>query len=150
MAKPSIKPFKFYVKQKRGYLTGSTKQAKKCDIGGWDFTFPVLVRLESFLTNFVSFRRGIHSASFSNSASSLSMRSTPSLSSLFISGILPPIFRFSSSVSYWVRKFFIRLILRFSSSISHWVKRFFIYYALSTKLKKFYPCMPTRLAELAF
>ena len=51
---------------------------------------------------------------------------------LFMSGILPPIFWFFSSVSHCIKRFFIRLILRFSSSVSHWVRRFFIYHVLSS------------------
>ena len=149
--KPSVKPF---TKQKWGHPISSTKQAKEWDIGQWDFSFPVLVRLKDFFTNPVSFGRDAHSASFSNSAGALSMNSTLPLSALSInstlllgilsmSGIPPPIFRLSSSVSHWVKRFFIRLIPRFSFSVSHWVRRFFIYQ------KKLYPCTLTRSAELA-
>ena len=49
MARPSIKPpVKLSVKQKQSRPTDSTKRAKKWDIGQWDFSFPVLVRLEVF------------------------------------------------------------------------------------------------------
>ena len=161
MAKPSVKPAKASAKQKQGRPTSSTKQAKEWDIGQWDFSFSILVRLESFFTNSMSFKKDAYSASSSNSVSSLSissilplcllsMSNTLPLCFLSMSGTLPPIFRFSSSVSYWVRRFFIRLILRFSFLVSHWVRRFFIHHALSTKLRKLYLCMLTRSAELVF
>ena len=69
MAKPSVKPAKPSAKQKQGHLIDSTKQVKEWDIGQWGFSFPVLVRLEGFFTNFVSFARNAYSASSSNSAS---------------------------------------------------------------------------------
>ena len=93
--------------------------------------------MENFLTNFVSFRRGANLASFFNAASFLSMR-----------GILPPIFRFFSLVSPWVRKFFIRLTFRFFFLVFHWIRRFYIYHALLTKLRKLYFYMPTHLVKL--
>ena len=67
MAKPSVKsPVKPFVKRKQGRPISSTNQTKEWDIGRWDFFFPVLVRLEGFFTNFVSFGRDAHSASSSN------------------------------------------------------------------------------------
>ena len=67
MAKPSVKPpVKPSAKRKRGRPIGSTKRAKKWDIGQWGFSFPVLVRLEGFFINSVSFRRDAHSASSCN------------------------------------------------------------------------------------
>ena len=67
MAKPSVKPpVKPSAKQKRGRPIGSTKQAKEWDIGQWDFSFPVLVKLEGFFTNSVSFGRDTHSELSSN------------------------------------------------------------------------------------
>ena len=81
MAKPSIKPLvKPPAKQKRGRLTHSTKQAKKWDIGQWRFSFLVLIRLESFFTNSVSFGSFTNSVSFggdAHSASSSNMRVLP-------------------------------------------------------------------------
>ena len=133
IAKPSVKFAKPSAKQKQGYPTGSTKQAK-WNIGQWDFSFLVLVRLESFFTNFmnfgrdaylasssnfVNFGRDAHLASSSNSASFLFMSSMSPQCSLSISGTSPPVFWFSFSVSHWIRKFFTRLILRFSSLVSH-------------------------------
>ena len=57
MAKPSVKlPVKPFAKQKRCRPIGSTKQAKKWDIGRWGFSFLVLVRLEGFFTNSVKLR----------------------------------------------------------------------------------------------
>ena len=67
MAKPSVKPpVKPSAKQKQGHLIGSIKQAKKWDIRQWGFSFPVLVKLEGFFTNSLSFGRDAHSASSSN------------------------------------------------------------------------------------
>ena len=171
MTKPSVKPTKPSAKQKRGRPIGLTKQAKKWDIGQEGFSFPVLIRLEGFFTNSVSFGRDAYSASFSNSVNfgrdahlasssnsasfpsmsstlpwcSLSMSSTSPQCSLSMSNTSLPVVWFSSSVFHWVRMFFIRFILRFSSSVSHWVRRFFIHHALS----KLYFYTPTRLAELA-
>ena len=62
----------------------------------------------------------------------LFMNNISPLCSLSMSGIMPPVFWFSSLVSYWVRRFFIRLILRFFSSVFHWVRKFFIHHALSS------------------
>ena len=57
MAKLSVKPpVKSFVKRKSSRPISSTKWAKKCDIGQWGFSFPVLVRLKGFLTNFVKLR----------------------------------------------------------------------------------------------
>ena len=69
IAKPSVKHAKPSSKQKHGRLTGWTKEAKEWDIGQWGFSFPVLVKLEGFFTNFVGFRKDAHSVSSSNSAS---------------------------------------------------------------------------------
>ena len=76
MAKPLVKPLvKFFTKRKQGRLIGSIKQAKEWDIRQWDFSFPILIRLKGFFTNFmsfgsfanfVSFGRDAHSASSSN------------------------------------------------------------------------------------
>ena len=66
MAKPSVKPVNSFVKQKRDCPTSSTKRAKEWDIGQWSFFFLVPVRLKSFFTNSVNFRRDAHSASSSN------------------------------------------------------------------------------------
>ena len=153
MAKPSFKlPVKPFVKWKQGRLIGSTKQAIEWDIGRWGFSFPILVRLEGFFTNSVEFWEFYQfcelweRCSFSiifQFCKFLSMSSELLLSSPFksstsllcflsMSGKLPPVFWFSSSVSHWVRRFFIRLVLRFSSSVSHWVRRFFTHHALSS------------------
>ena len=69
MAKPSVKLVKLSAKQKQGCLTGSMKQAKEWDIGQWDFFFPILVRLEGFFTNFVSFEKDAYSVLSFNSVS---------------------------------------------------------------------------------
>ena len=78
MAKPLVKPpVKPSAKRKQGRPISSIKRAKKWDIGRWDFSFPVLVRLEGIFTNFVSFRSFTNSVSFgrdAHSASSSSMR----------------------------------------------------------------------------
>ena len=60
MTKPLVKPAKLFVKQKQDRLTSSTKTAKEWDIGQWGFFFPILVRLEDFFTNSVSFERDVH------------------------------------------------------------------------------------------
>ena len=66
MAKPSVKFVKPSTKQKWGHLTSPTKRAKEWDIRQWGFSFPVLVRLEGFFINSVSFGRDAHSVLFSN------------------------------------------------------------------------------------
>ena len=161
MAKPSVKPIKHFAKQKQGRPTGLAKQIKEWDLGRWSFFFLVLVKLEDFFTNSMSFEKDAYLASFFNSPSSLFMSSTLLLSflfmsntlplrSLFMSGILPPIFHFSSLIYQQVRRFFIKLILKFSSSVFYWVRRFFIHYALPTKLRKLYPYTPTHLVKFTF
>ena len=73
MAKPSVKPpVKPSAKQKQGRPISSTKQAKEWDIGQWGFSLPVLVRLEGFFTNFVSFGSFTNSVSFEKDAHSAS------------------------------------------------------------------------------
>ena len=165
MAKPSVKPpVKASAKQKQGRSISSTKQAKEWDIGRWGFFFPVFVRLEGFFTNSVEhwefyqfcklWKKCIFSIIFlfyeflpisSILPLCLSSKNTTlPFCSLFMSDTLPPVFRFSSLVSYWVRRFFIRLVLGISFSVSHWIRRFFIYYALS----KLYFYTLTRSAEL--
>ena len=76
MVKSSVKsPVKPSTKQKQGCPINSTKQAKEWDIRRWSFFFSVLVRLEDFFTNSmsfgsftnsVSFEKDIHSALSSN------------------------------------------------------------------------------------
>ena len=69
MAKPSVKPpVKPSTKRKQGRLIGSTKQAKEWDIGRWDFSFPVLVSLKGFFTNYVSFGSFTNFVSFGRDA----------------------------------------------------------------------------------
>ena len=126
MAQPLVKPIKSSAKQKQDCSISSTKWVKEWNIGRWDFSFSVLVRLEGFFNNSVSFGKDTYLVSSFNfiyflSISSilplrfLSMSSILPLYSLFMSGILPIIFRFSSLVSHQVKRFFIRLIPRFSS-----------------------------------
>ena len=55
MAKPSVKSTKPSTKQKRSRSTSSKKQAKEWDIGQKGFFSPVLIRLEDFFINSVSF-----------------------------------------------------------------------------------------------
>ena len=88
MAKPSVKPAKPSAKQKQGCLTGTMKRAKKWDIGQWDFSFSILVRLKGFFTNFVSFGKDAHLVLFSNSVGFLSMSSILPLCLLSISSTL--------------------------------------------------------------
>ena len=143
MAKPSIQPVKLFAKRNWGRPTGSTKQAKEWDIEQWGFSFPVLVRLEGFFHQFCelqercTFRFIFQFCKFLSMSNTsplclLFKSSTLPLCSLSMSDILSPVFWFSSSISHWLRRFFIRLVFRFFSLVSHWVRRFFTHYALSS------------------
>ena len=121
MAKLSLKPpVKPYTKQKQGRPIGSTKWVKEWDIGQWGFSFPILVRLEGFITNFVklwefyqfcelwercTFSIIFQFCEFLPMSSTLplclpSKSNTLPLCSLSMSGTSPPVFWFFSSVSH--------------------------------------------------
>ena len=98
MAKPSVKPAKPSAKQKQGRPMGTMKQVKQWDIEWWGFLFPILVRLEGFFTNFMSFGRDAYWALSSNSAGFQSMSKTLPLCSLSMSSTLPLCLPYMSSI----------------------------------------------------